>query len=75
MYAKDPVWYQEYRRGSEAEWEERGLGLQIACVLVSALPLRCGTTDTAFRLSVFVVFSSRKWGLIMVLTCWGYLED
>jgi hypothetical protein len=66
MYATDPVWYQEYRRGSEAEWEERGLGLQIACVLISALPLCCGTIDTAFRLSVLVVFSSRKWGLLMV---------
>lgn len=51
MYAGDPFWYRERRRVSEAEWEERGLGLQIASVLTSALPLSCGTTDTALKLS------------------------
>lgn len=57
MYAEDPFWYWECRKVSEAEWEERGLGLQIACVLISEPPLSCRTTDTALKtFRVFVAF-------------------
>lgn len=51
MYAEDPSWSGECRKVSEAEWEERGLGLQIARVLISALPLSCRTTDTVLKRS------------------------